>query len=88
MLFSFSGLQTEQYRQDDNLLGQLLEMLDEQLGKEYVLQRGTPSASGETVCYVLKDAQPAQLKQELHEIILVVDTAFQLPLYGLSLIHI
>ena len=82
VLFSFSGLQTEQYRQDDNLLGQLLEMLDEQLGKEYVLQRGTPSASGETVCYALKDAQPAQLKQELHEIILVVDTAFQLPLYG------
>ncbi len=46
------------------------------------MQRGTPSVSGETVCYVLKDAQPKRLKQELHEIILVVDTAFQLPLCG------
>lgn len=34
------------------------------------------------MCYVLKDAQPKRLKQELHEIILVVDTAFQLPLCG------
>lgn len=82
VLFDFSELQGEHCHGEEKITDQVMDMLDEQLGKAYVLQRAVPSGLGESVCYILKDAQPDALKRQLHEIILVIDTAFQIPLHA------
>lgn len=81
VLLSFTDLKWETYDTQEGVVDRILNMLDEQLKKYYVLERGGFSY-GETICYVLKDAQPAALKQQLYEILSLSDAAFQISFHA------